>query len=323
MKKYMTAIVMALFVLSACSKKESPAEQREKAEATITNTVNTGEKIQNSSAVQAIQSMPEGAPIEANFPGGISSKSILSNVLEGHVPFFKKSETKSPIDSIEGTWEYDVSAGWQHKSNNPADEVVLIWHFVSDDGASHEAELEFKNFGWYNDTLLTKFDVDEYVDSAKVANYSYQLTIQDNVSKALHLSGTLVGIVNFSFDVQAADGHSLDESDFYGTIHISGTNLQDGTSYTIDLVYNDDGSWSFDLVTNDNGGDWHAHLAVSAPDATGAQHVSGYLKNGDTEVATVDGTISEDGDFSGVYIVYSDGTRVPFSTYLQGWHTGN
>lgn len=319
MKKRLAVIAMALFIVNACGRKESPAEQKQKTESAITDAVNVGAKLENNNAILAIESMPGGSPIEGDFPGKNGAKGIIANIVKGRVPFFKKNITKSPIDSIEGTWEYDESTGiWNHTSSEPRGEVILIWHFAGADGVTHVAKVEFKNLAWSGDTILTGFDVDEYIDNSKVASLSYDYDIHHKVE----LSGTIVGIVDFYVKVEAADGHTLDEDDFYGTVHLSVNDLNEGNSFSIDITYNEDGSWTFNIVMNDNGEDWQMHFVASAPDEFGRQNVSGYIRNGDVETARIEGTIIG-GDFTEVYVIYADGTRVSLASYISGLNIGS
>ncbi len=325
MKKYPAMLILALFVVSACSKnEETPVEQKQKTESTITGVIDEGEKIQSSNALQALESMPDDAPIESSFPVGTTGKSTFADMVTSHIPFLKRNIAKSPLDSIAGTWEYDESTDeWNHTSNEPADGIVLIWNYQDTAGVNHQARFEFKTPQWYNDTLLVRFDADLYVDNQKVAHTHYELTIQNDLPTRLVLNGAIVGIVDFSIDISLADGHSLEDDDFYGTVHISFNDLEEGTSYVLDITINEDDSGSFKLVMNDNGDHWKFYAAVSAPDsATGAQRVSGYIKYNNEETARIEGTLV-DGNFSEIYVIYADGTRVSLSEYLAGVDIGD
>ncbi len=317
MKRYVPIIALSLLFIGACSKKEeSPVEQRQKTESTIHNVINKGEDISQSNAVQALESMPDGSPIESSVPHGATGKSTLASKIVHNIPLFKRSISKSPVDSITGTWQYvDSTDEWVHVSTDPSNGIVLLWDFKDTADVHHTAKAEFLSLTWYNDSLLTKADINLYVDNQKVAYLHYDLTLTNGVSAGVALDGAIVGELEFSVNIQAAEGHNLDESDFYGTIHISFSDLTTGESYALDVTSNEDGSGSFRFVYNDNEDNWEVYWTVSAPDATGAQTVSGYIKDNGTEVARIEGTIV-DGDFSGIYIVYSDGTRVSISEYL-------
>ena len=319
MKKYLATVILALFVMSACNKKEeTPVDQRTKTEATISDVVNEGEKIENSKAAKALETMPENAPIASSFPVGTTGKSSVLNMITTRVPFFKKSVVKSPLDTLAGTWVYNDSTGeWNHTSTEPSDGILLIWQFEDSVSRVHTAKLEFKNLVWYNDTLLVRFNANLYVDEERVAYTNYELTVSNDVATRLVINGAIIGIAEFALDISAANGHNLEEEDFCGTVHISFNDLESGTSFTLDITTNEDGSGSFKFVINDGDDTWEFFVTVSAPEAiTGIQRVSGYIKCGDRETARIEGTITG-GDFSQIYIIYSDGTRVSISDHIN------
>ncbi len=321
MKKYLITVILAAFVVSACNKnEETPVSQKEKTESAINEAVNVGVEVQNSEAIQALMTMPDGAPIENSFPVGSTGKSVIANAVLKQIPFFKRNVFKSPLDSIAGTWEYDESADeWNHTSNEPQNEVVLIWNFQDTTGQTHTARFEFISPEWYNDTLLVRFNAELYVDNQKVAYTHYELTVQSDVSTEVALNGAIVGVVEFSIDANAAAGHNLEEDEFCGTVHISFNDLISGVSFTLDMTANEDRSGSFRFVMNDNGDTWEFYATISVPDSiSGTQGVSGYIKHGNVETARIEGTVT-DGDLSQVYIVYTDGTRVSVTEYLNGF----
>ena len=319
MKKYLLAMTLSVLLIGACSKKdETPVQQKEKTESTINSIINEGTNIEENIAVTAISNMPDDAPIEDNFPGSKGVKSGIAATIAHHIPLFKRNLYKAPLDSIYGTWQYvDSLDEWQHISNEPQNGIVLIWDFADSAGTLHTAKAEFTSISWYNDTLITEVNINLYVDDNRVAYLNYDLTIQNNVPVSVSLDGAIVGVVEFSIDVSAASGHNLEEDDFYGTVHISFRDLTTGESFVLDVTSNEDGSSSFKFVYNDGEDNWEFYWTVSAPNATGVQTVSGYIKENGTEVATIEGTLVE-GDFSGIYIVYADGTRVSISEYLSG-----
>lgn len=316
MKRYATLIMTALIALSACNK-ESPVEQKEKTEAAISEVVNSGVSLQGSEALQALESMPSNSPIESSFPVGSEDEWLLTNVVLKKIPFLKRNIQKSPLDSISGTWEYDEGRGeWIRTSDEPSDGVVLIWNFQDTTGAVREARFNFIRPQWYNDTLLTNFEGELYIDSVKVAFGSYELTVQNGVAAKVSLNATIVGEAEFSLEIEAANGHSLDEDNFYGTISLSLSDLETGSSFTLDITINEDGSTSLKLVMSENNETWEFYVAISSPDPiTGYSNVSGYIKNGDDETARIEGTL-RNGEISEIFIVYDDGTRVSVTEYL-------
>lgn len=322
MKKFVPIIALSLLIVGACSKKESPVEQREKTERTIHKVVDRGEQISNSRAAKAYESMPDNAPIESSMPHGVTGKSTLASEIAHLVPIFTKNVKKSPVDSITGTWEFDETTGeWNHISGEPSDGIVLLWNYKDSTGTSHRVKAEFLSLGWYNDSLLTRTNMNLYVDDEKVAYFNYELSLDnDGIPVGVSMDGAIVGEVEFSLSIQAAEGHNLNETNFYGTVHVSFSDVS-GVSYALDMTVNEDGSSSFRFTYRENDESWEVYWAMSAPDENGAQSVSGYIKDNGTKVASIEGTINN-GDFSGVYVVYNDGTRVSVSEYLAGVDVG-
>ncbi len=324
MKRYIVTIGLAVLLVGACSKKEeTPVDQKQKTEATITGVVDEGEKIQNTKASEALDNMPDGSPIESSFPSTGVGKSSLSSYILSHIPVFRRSVTKSPLDSLAGTWEYDEAADeWTHTSNTPSDGIVLIWTYSDDSTGTHTARFELSNLDWYNDSLISKLNAKLYVDNAKEAEFSYKLSFDNDMPTELELSGSVSDIYEFSVKVDAEEGHSIGDNNFYGEIHISFEDDESDVSYALDITVNEDGSSSFKFaIDGEDDNDWEVSWTVSAKDAQGRQTVSGYIKWNDTETARIEGTIVN-GDFSEVYIVYSDGTRVAVTEYLAGVDTG-
>ncbi len=317
MKKYVIIATMGFLLIGACSKNGTPIEQREKTERTIHEVANKIDNIESTDAYQALDEMPDGSPIEEYLPAnnGIDRASFVETIVS-RVPLFKRNVTKSPIDSIAGTWRYiDSTDEWVHISNEPVDGVVLVWDFKDTADVYHTARAEFTSLRWYNDSLLQKAKINLFVDSQKVAYLNYEISLNNDELVGVVLDGAIIGSVDFTVHVQAAEGHSLNERYFYGTVHISFSD-NSGVSYALDITSNEDGSGEFRFTYRDNEDNWEVYLTISPANSEGKQTVSGYIKDNGTEVATIEGTI-ENGDFSKVYVVYADGTKVSIKDYLD------
>lgn len=317
MKKIIGVIALASFIMVAgCHKKETVSKQD--TEAAIAGMMELDTATTNSEAYAAYKSMPEDMPI--TLPINTKGVMLEHNLPLPFVGLVQKlshlgiRSKKALPDSAWGVYQYDYAYDvWNHISKTPQDTVILLWVTNNKQDSLVVSNLKFANAP--NDTVITSCNFNLFVDSNEEAHLYFSSTVNDSAfATAMHVELELINIVRYTLDANAASGHNLADSVFYGTITATATNLINNNNFSISLTHNTDESGSVNVTWNKGSDEWAINVNLSVPQTVGTYQkytVSGEIKKNNTHAASIEGVIWDPEDASHrsyINIIYPDGS---------------